>query len=199
MEPLLEKEQKLFDCIREYIFAHQHPPTVRELPGLFGRKSMKQVQDLLNQLREKGYVDWKDRQARTYRLLVGNMPLRGVIQAGYVVEQPSDLCSYIDVSGSQYQLTDYALRVAGESMIDSHICNDDFAIIRPIQDIKNLKLETIAAVWVEGEGATLKYVHQADGWIVLKAANREYKPQRYESSRVHIQGILVGLHRRYDT
>lgn len=198
MEPLLPNEQKLFDCIRGFLFVHQYPPSVRELPGLFGRKSMKQVQDLLEQLREKGYVAWQDKQARTYQLLVGNMPLRGVIQAGYVVEQPTDMSSYIDVSGARYKLQDYALQVQGDSMIDAYICDGDFVIIRPIKNTQDVKPGTITAVLVDGEDTTLKYLYEEDGLVVLKAANRKYKTQRFEAARVQPLGILVGLHRSYE-
>lgn len=197
MESLLPNEQKLFDCIRGYLFVHQYPPSIRELPGLFGRKSIKQVQDLLEQLREKGYVDWQDKQARPYQLLVGNMPLRGVIQAGYVVEQPTDISSYIDVSGARYKLEDYALLVQGDSMIDAHICDGDFVIIRPIEDAQSLEPGTITAVLVDGKDTTLKYLYEEDGLVVLKAANRKYKTQRFEAERVQPLGLLVGLHRSY--
>ena len=197
MEPLLPNEQKLFDCLREHLFERQYPPAIRELTHRFGRKSSKQVQELLEQLRGKGYVDWQDKQARTYKLLVGNMPLRGVIQAGYVVEQPTNLSSYIDVSSSRYKLQDYALQVQGDSMINAHICDGDFVIIRPIKDTQRLKPGTIAAVLVEGEGTTLKYFYEEDGWVVLKADNLEYHPQIFESSRIQPQGVLVGLHRSY--
>jgi repressor LexA len=158
---------------------------------------MKQIQGLLEGLREKGYINWKDNQARTYQLLVGNMPLRGAIQAGYVVEQP-DLYAYIDVSGARYKVQDYALQVLGDSMIDAHICSGDFVIIRPIVDIEGLKPGTITAILVAGEGTTLKHLYQEDDWVVLKAANQKYKPQRFEASRVEPQGILVGLHRSYN-
>ncbi|PZV13327.1 MAG: repressor LexA [Leptolyngbya sp.] len=198
MEPLLPNEQKLLDCIREYFFANQCSPSIQNLINLFGKKSRSQIQKLLDQLREKGYVDWQDNQSRTYQLLVGNMPLRGVIQAGYVVEQPTDVSSYIDVSGARYKLEDYALQVQGDSMIDAHICDGDFVIIRPIEDTQGVKPGTIAAVLVDGKDTTLKYLYEEDGWVVLKAANREYETQRFEAERVQLQGILVGLHRSYE-
>ena len=198
MELLLPNEQKLFDCIREYLFVHQYPPSVRELRGLFGRKSTKQIQDLLDQLQKKGYVDWQNKQSRTYQLLVGNMPLHGAIQAGYVVEQPTDLSSYIDVSGARYRVQDYALQVQGDSMIDAHICDGDFVIIRPSKETQTLKPGAITAVLVDGKDTTLKYLYEEDGLIVLKAANRKYKTQRFEPERVQPLGLLVGLHRSYE-
>jgi repressor LexA len=198
MEPLLQDEQNLFDSIRGYLFTHQYPPSVRELIDLSDCRSSDRVQRLLKQLREKGYLDWRDKQSRTYQLLVGNMPLCGVIQAGYVEQQPSDLSTYIDVSGAQYKIQDYALKVQGDSMSDAHICDGDFVIIRPVKEIESLKPGTITAVWVEGEGTTLKYLYQKDGWVTLKAANSKYKSQKFEPNHVQPQGVLVGLHRIYN-
>ena len=65
------------------------------------------MQTLLEQLREKEYIAWDSNKSRTYQLIAGNMPLRGVIQAGYVVEQPTDCHTYIDVSAAQYKIQDY--------------------------------------------------------------------------------------------
>ncbi len=197
MEALLPDEQKLFDSIRSHFFEHRYPPTVRELISLFGWNS-NGVQRLLDQLREKGYIDWKKSKSRSIQLVAGNMPLRGVIQAGYVEEPSSNSPAYIDVSGAQYVLQDYALQVEGDSMVDSHICEGDFVILRPAKDIESLKPGTITAVWVEGGGTTLKHLYLEDGTVTLKAANKEFSSQSFEASQVRPQGVLVGLHRRYD-
>lgn len=83
-------------------------------------------------------------------------------------------------------------------MVDSHICEGDFVILRPVKDIESLKPGTITAIWVEGGGTTLKHLYLEDGTVTLKAANKKYQPQSFEASQVHPQGVLVGLHRRYD-
>lgn len=198
MEPLLPDEQKLFNSIRGYLFEHQYPPSVRDLISLSGRKSSDSIQRSLKHLREKGYINWTNGQSRTYHMTVGNMPLRGAIQAGYVEQQPSDITTYIDVSGAQYKSEDYALQVRGDSMIDAHIRDGDFAIIRPVKEINELEQGKITAVWVEGEGTTLKYLYKEDGRIILRAANAEYNPQSFDPSQVQPQGVLIGLHRTYD-
>lgn len=197
METLLLNEKKLFELMREYFFLHQHPPSVRELIDLSEYTSSDKVQKILSQLREKEYIDWTDRQNRTYRLIAGNMPLRGVIQAGYV-EQPSpDLSSYIDIPGTQYRVQDYALKVQGDSMIGDHICDGDFVIIRPNKELDSLKPGTITAVWIEGGGTTLKRLYWDDKQVLLKPSNPEYETQIFEASQVQPQGILIGLHRNY--
>lgn len=197
MEQLLGDEQKLLDCIRSHFFLHRYPPTTRELVDLFGKKSMDGVQNLLNQLQEKGYVGREKGLPRSIQLLAGNIPLRGVIQAGYVEEPTHNTPAYIDVSGAQYTVQDYALQVSGDSMIDAHICDGDFAILRPVKEIDKLKEGNITAVWVEGSGTTLKYVYRNDDLVILKPANKQYEPQEFEASKVHPQGVLIGLHRTY--
>lgn len=198
MERLLPDEQMLFDSIRGHLFTHKYPPSIKELIELSGRRSTDKVQRLLNQLREKEYIAWESGRSRTYQLIAGNMPLRGVVQAGYVEEHPSDSPTYIDVSGTHYRLQDYALKVQGDSMVGEHICDGDFVILRPVKDIKSLKPGTVTAVWVEGVGTTLKYLYQEKGVITLKAANKNYKPQKFQSNQVRPQGTLLGLLRSYN-
>lgn len=197
METLLPDEKRLFDSMREYFFVHRHSPSIRELIELSEYTSSNKVQSLLSQLREKEYIDWTDKQNRTFRLIAGNMPLRGVIQAGYVEQPSSDLSTYIDIPGTQYTVQDYALEVQGDSMIDDHICDGDFVIIRPIKELDSLKPGTITAVWVEGGGTTLKRVSLEGKRVLLKPANAEYETQNFEASQVQPQGILIGLHRTY--
>lgn len=195
---LLDDEKKLLDSIRSHFFAYGYSPSIQELVESFGRKSRKEIQSLLDQLQEKGYVDREKNKSRSIRLIAGNIPLRGVIQAGYVEEQPSRLSEYIDVSGAQYTVDDYALEVKGDSMIDAHIRDGDFVILRPIKEIDQLKAGTITAVWVEGSGTTLKYLYQEGHLVILEAANKKYEPQKFSADQVYPQGVLVGLHRIYD-
>ena len=159
---------------------------------------MDKVQKLARQLKEKGYIDCKKGKSRSIRLTVGNMPLHGVIQAGYVEEQPVDIPNYIDVSGTQYTSKDYALKVQGDSMVGAHICAGDFVILRPVKQIDELKQGTITAVWVEGEGTTLKHLYVQGGTVRLEAANGKYPAQTFDSDQVRPQGFLIGLHRSYD-
>ena len=52
---------------------------------------------------------------------------------------------------------------------------------------------------VDGERATLKKLYrEGDGRVRLQPANPEMKPMYFEADRVRVQGVVVGLLRRYD-
>ena len=50
---------------------------------------------------------------------------------------------------------------------------------------------------IDNEEATLKTFRREGRMIRLDPANSRYEPQRYDESRVRIQGRLAGLIRRY--
>lgn len=156
-------------------------------------------QDLLEQLRQKGYITWERNKPRTYRLLGGNLPLLGRVEAGYLIEHPEGSEEYVHLSGHRYSPQDYALLVSGDSMIDAHICDGDVVVMQPMDDLWALKPDQIGVVWIDGEGATLKYVHfrEGDDEVVLTPANRHYPTRTVDLIRVQLQGVLIRVHRDY--
>ncbi|MCL4168100.1 UNVERIFIED_CONTAM: hypothetical protein GTU68_054518 [Idotea baltica] len=86
----------------------------------------------------------------------------------------------------------FCLKVRGESMIEAHIANGDYAIIRR-QSTANEG--DIVAALVDGEDATLKYFYRDKGRYRLEPANSNMQPIYAE--QVDILGILVGVIRQY--
>jgi repressor LexA len=87
----------------------------------------------------------------------------------------------------------YVLKVRGDSMIDAHLTDGDFVVIRPQQTAHD---GDIVVAQVEDNGVTLKRFFREKGRIRLQPANERYEPMYYED--VHIQGKLVGVIRRVD-
>ena len=88
----------------------------------------------------------------------------------------------------------YALEVVGDSMIDAGIFEGDFALIRKTGEARE---GDIIVALIDEQDATLKYFHREAGMIRLDPANPAHQPQRYKPGRVHVQGRLAGLLRRY--
>ncbi len=78
-------------------------------------------------------------------------------------------------------------------MIDAHIDDGDFVVIRPQQTAHN---GDIVVAQVEENAVTLKRFFKESGRIRLQPANQRYEPQFYED--VRIQGKLIGVIRRLD-
>lgn len=196
---LTSDEQRFLDCLRDYICQNHYSPSIRDLERLLGEKSRSMLQELQKRLQQKGVITWEPGLARSYRILVGNMPLRGFIEAGYLIEHPQDEIEFLNLPDPSYRPQDYALWVSGDSMIDAHICDGDLVIIRPTHDLWALRPNQIAVVLIEGEGTTLKYFHyrEEEDWVTLKPANRDYEERILERSRVGLQGILVESRRCY--
>jgi repressor LexA len=87
----------------------------------------------------------------------------------------------------------YVLRVRGDSMVDAHIADGDFVVIRPQQTARN---GDIVVAQVEENSVTLKRFFKEKTGFRLQPANAQYPPQFYDD--VRIQGKLIGVIRRVD-
>jgi len=86
------------------------------------------------------------------------------------------------------------LRVKGESMIGDHIEDGDFVVVESRKDAT--PGEMIVAL-VDGESVTLKRLYQEGNQIRLQPANPGLQPIILDAGRVQVQGVVVGLLRRY--
>jgi repressor LexA len=123
------------------------------------------------------------------------LPLYGRIAAGLPIEALRDAGSQIEVpvamvAGGEH----YALEVAGDSMIDAGILDDDTVIIRRDDTAEN---GAIVVALVDGQEATLKRLRRKGNTVALEPANQAHKIQLYGADRVRVQGRLVGLIRKY--
>jgi len=87
------------------------------------------------------------------------------------------------------------LRVRGNSMIEEQIRDGDFVVVNERQRADNG--EMVIAL-VNGTSATVKkYYRERDGRIRLQPANDTMAPIYVHENDVSIQGIVVGVLRRY--
>ena len=123
------------------------------------------------------------------------IPLLGSIAAGAPIEAISDMSNQINVPPSMMSNGQhFALQVKGESMIEAGINHGDIVVIKEQQQANN---GDIVVALIDNQEATLKRLYKKGELIELKAANRNYDTQVYDSTKVTIQGRLVGLLRTY--
>lgn len=136
-------------------------------------------------------------------LEANSIPLLGSIAAGYPIEvfpETKHIQLPIDlfISPRQAALSKkdiYMLTVRGDSMIDEGIFQDDWVILRKSAAAKSG--DTVAALW-NGE-ATLKKFFKTKSGLELHPANPKYPVMQIQSEdRFEIQGILIGVIRRFD-
>ncbi len=123
------------------------------------------------------------------------LPFYGRIAAGVPIETTGDAPATFDVPPAMVGRGEhYVLEVVGDSMIEAGIFDGDLALMRQTEQVEE---GSIAAVLVDEEAVTLKHVRHRAGKIILEAANARYAPRELPADRVHIQGQLAGLIRRY--
>jgi repressor LexA len=88
----------------------------------------------------------------------------------------------------------FALEVKGDSMIEAGILDGDTVLIRRAPSANS---GDIVVALVDREEATLKRLRRKGDSIALEAANRAYETRIFGPDRVDVQGVLVGLIRRY--
>ena len=85
--------------------------------------------------------------------------------------------------------------VRGNSMVDEQIRDGDFVVVNERQRADNG--EMVIAL-LNGTSATVKkYYRERDGRIRLQPANETMQPMYVHENDVKIQGIVVGVLRKY--
>ncbi|MEX0843547.1 MAG: transcriptional repressor LexA, partial [Gemmatimonadota bacterium] len=123
-------------------------------------------------------------------------PLLGEVAAGQPIEAVSDTETILvppDLLGRRGE--NYVLRVVGDSMIDEQIRDGDYVIVNSRPTAQDG--EMVVAL-VDDETATVKKLYrERDGRVRLQPANEQLEPMYFPADRVAIQGIVVGVIRKY--
>ncbi|HEX9551453.1 MAG TPA: transcriptional repressor LexA [Candidatus Limnocylindrales bacterium] len=210
-----DRKLKILHHIAGTLRARGYPPSVREIALAVGLNSTSAVHHHLQVLEKDGYLERGAAQSRAIRLtptaalqlglsseLVPQaaaaeahvVPIIGEIAAGGPIEAYQDASDTMAVPEILAPSGDaYVLRVRGDSMIDAHIADGDFVLIRPQNTARN---GDIVVAQVEENAVTLKTFFREKDRIRLQPANSNYPPQFYPD--VRIQGKLIGVIRRLD-
>ncbi len=199
---LTDKQQLIFEYIKEKIIDSGFPPTVREIGDSFGI-TVKGAYDHLKAIEKKGFIRTEQNKSRAIVVIDagaehGNatggrsIPLLGRIAAGAPILAEENIEDYLTFPETMFSSGEYfALNVAGDSMIEGGILDGDIAIIRQQNTASN---GDIVAALLEDE-ATLKVFSKTGSSLKLLPMNRAYKP--IENSPFSILGKLAAVFRRY--
>ncbi len=123
------------------------------------------------------------------------VPVMGRIAAGVPISAIQDHSHNIAVPPEMLSSGEhFALEVKGDSMIEAGILDGDTVVIQRSDTANNGE---IVVALVDDEEATLKRLRRKGDSIALEAANNAYETRIFGPDRVHVQGRLVGLLRRY--
>ncbi len=177
------------------------PPSLDELCGELGLASRGSLHKHISALVHAGLVAELGGKQRGVRLRqeapapkAVSIPLLGRVAAGNPIEAiesrdrifvPPDLLGRGET---------YALRVRGDSMCEAGILDGDVVLLERRANARN---GDIVMALVNREECTLKRLEIQPGAVVLHPENSRFRAQRFGSDQVEIQGVLVGLMRRY--
>ena len=196
---LTERQREIYEFIREKIESRGYGPTVREIGNAFHIMSPNGVMCHLNALVKKGLILRQGRSARAIQLVdhhrpgVTELPLMGAVAAGQPIQAVAsdDRLNLGDLFAGRDH---YALKVRGQSMIEDHIDDGDFVVIKRQETARDG--ERVVAC-IDNE-VTLKRFHREKGQVRLEPANGKMQPIVIDpnAQNCSILGVLVGVLRR---
>jgi repressor LexA len=205
---LTERQRDILEFIHRFQHDEGIAPTHREICEEFGYSSYGTVYKHLKLLQEKGYLrkDWNQKRGiELLREIPGaealemgggtELPFYGRIAAG----QPIEAVANNETLNVPHHLLGrrrgehYVLEVVGDSMIGEGIFEGDLVIVLQ----RELAEPGDMVVALVGHDATLKRFYPEGDTIRLQPANPNMQPIRVPAREVKIQGIVVGLMRRF--
>lgn len=199
---LTERQKAILEFIQDFQERRGIAPTHREICERFGYSSYGTVYKHLKLLEQKGYLtrDWN--QKRGIQLVqpeaaeqVPNLPFLGRIAAGRPIEALSGNDS-LEVPHhllSRRTGEHYVLQVVGDSMIAEGIHDGDLVVV-----LRREKAESgDMVVALVNDEATLKRFYPEDDRVRLQPSNPAMDPIWVRSEDLKIQGVVVGLMRKY--
>jgi repressor LexA len=201
-DSLTTRQMAVFEFIKEKILARGYGPTVREIGEHFKISSPNGVMCHLRALEKKGLLRRVRKQERAVaraielapEILAENkgLPLVGSVAAGMTMLawEPSDRIDFAELLN---QKNYFALKVAGDSMIDAHIADGDYVVCRKQKTAEAGQM--VVAQTADGE-ATLKYWFPEAGQVRLQPANSALEPMYVKEASV--AGVVVGVVRNLE-
>ncbi len=206
-EQASEIQRKMYDFIEKYIKAEGMPPTNREIGRAMNIASTGHVDYHLTILEKKGMISRQEKKSRGIKLTKPNngVAIKGTIAAGQPLDIfPSEEQQTISVGTGLVDAENaFALVVKGRSMIEDHICDGDYVVVKPQSTCQNGDI-VVAVHMQEGvEGsATLKRFFQEKDHdrVRLQPANSELDPilipRNIWDREWQVQGKVVAIFRQ---
>jgi repressor LexA len=198
-------QQRMYNFIVNYMKTEKMPPTNREIGRELKIASTGHVDYHLTMLEKKGMITRQPKKSRGIKLtkIVTGIPVMGSIAAGQPLEISTDPEEMLDAGRELEHDNTYALIVKGRSMIEDHICDGDYVVIKP-QDTCNNGDIVVAVHLQEGAAgsATLKrfFREKEKDQVRLQPANSELEPILIPKSEWDeewkVQGKVVAIFRQ---
>lgn len=200
---LTEKQQAVFDFLKDYRSRFRRSPSYEEIRQHFGFGSLNSVRKHLQQLERKGYIrtPWAN-QKRALEIVPEKLdpppsalkiPLLGSVVEGGPLEAV-EIPGSVEVPESLLARGEhFALRVRGDNMGNDGILEGDLLVVQRQEAVESGP----TVVDLVGGEATVKRFYRKGEQVELRSANVSDEPTVFDESQVRVRGLLVALVRRY--
>jgi repressor LexA len=201
---LTSTQQRVFDFLKDFFQDKGFPPTLREIASHFGLRGPKGPQKTLHILERKGFIRKVPGGSRAIEILsyppirltqILPIPIVGRVRAGEPILAIENIEGYINLDRNLVSSGNvFLLRVQGDSMIDAHIQDGDFALVKPQPNAENGE---IVVALIEDE-ATIKRIFKKRDSIRLEPANPKMEPivVKRGEKKITIVGKVIGIFRK---
>jgi len=201
---LTARQKEVFEFLKDFLQERGFPPTLREIASHFGLRGPKGPQKTLSILERKGFIRKVPGGSRAIEILsypafslthIVSVPIVGRVRAGEPILAIENVEGYLNLDRSLVSSGDvFLLRVQGDSMIDAHIQDGDFALVKPQPNAENGE---IVVALIEDE-ATIKRIFKKGDLIRLEPANPKMEPivVKKGEKKITIVGKVIGIFRK---
>jgi len=196
---LTKTQRRILDYLVERKALNQLPPTLADIARHFGYKNRATVQQHLQALAKKNYINKSPKLSRGIELTIEDKffitrPILGEVAAGNPLTiYPGAIDSIELPTVARMPKDSFLLRVKGDSLIDANIFNGDIVIVNP--NIEPRNGQVVASVL--DDAAVVKKFFRTNEAIELHSENKQYEPiiVNPNSDRFKLVGVVVGIYR----
>jgi repressor LexA len=142
---LTKRQNEILAYLRGHIAEHGYAPSFEEIAEQFTFASLATVHEHLTNLERKGYIRRQYNESRSIEVLpprgtakATEIPLLGKVAAGLPIESlMHDETIAVPDEILPRRGPNYALKVAGNSMIDEHIIDGDYVVVHGREEAQN--------------------------------------------------------------
>lgn len=205
LKGLTRRQRQIVDFIQDYIQEKNFSPSYREIMDHFGFSSLGSVYKHISVLKRRGVLNAEKNSARSVTPAqpfhrpqdgaVVDLPFLGLIAAGRPIEPfPQEGLISVPRGIVRDPTRSYVLQVKGNSMAPEHVCNGDLIVIEARHTA--LPGEMVIA-FVNGREVELKQYYPEGKYVRFETAHAGREPMYLPAERVYIEGVLLGLVRKY--
>ncbi|MEM7251130.1 MAG: transcriptional repressor LexA [Pseudomonadota bacterium] len=199
MSTLTERQQRVFDFIKDFIATEGMPPTRAEIASSLGFRSVNAAEDHLKALVRKGVLEIMPGTSRGIRLqteMPDGIPVVGRVAAGDPILAEEHIEERVRLDPKLFRpRADYLLRVKGASMCEVGILDGDLLAVHRTPDATNGQ---IVVARVDDE-VTVKRFRKRGNIVRLLPENKDFSPIIIDlrEQALTIEGISVGIIRSH--